>query len=77
MKAVLAQLALGLVNTWYAATIAWRLGSSRPTGSGGGPNSRDVGLGQVQARAAEAVPGVVDTALLSPQRASSLRSRPR
>lgn len=81
MKAVTAQLALGFVNTWYASSIAWRLGSSsrgsRPTGTGGGV-SRDVGLGQVQvAREAESVPGVVDTAVLSsPQRSSSfLRSR--
>lgn len=49
MKAVPAQLALGLVNTWYAAMIAWRVGSgSSNREPGGGPSSsRDVGLGQV------------------------------
>lgn len=116
MKAVPAQLALGVVNTWYASTIAWRLGSSR--GPGASLNSsRDVGLGRVSAArgptaawtaagpdgtqevlglpvaagvadgpTATAVqrspppsrlPGVVDTAVLSPRNtgAASLRSR--
>jgi hypothetical protein len=49
IKAVPAQLALGVVNTWYASTIAWRLGSNS---SSRGPtaslsSSRDVGLGRV------------------------------
>jgi hypothetical protein len=54
MKAVPAQLALGLVNTWYAATVAWRAGSSgsgRSNSSrvavGTVSSSRGVGLGPV------------------------------
>lgn len=54
MKAVPAQLALGLVNTWYAATVAWRLGSggsgrsnSSRVAAGNVGSSRAVGLGPV------------------------------
>jgi hypothetical protein len=51
MKAVPAQLALGLINTWYAATVAWRLGSGRSSSSrvaaGNVSRSRAVGLGPV------------------------------
>jgi hypothetical protein len=116
MTAVPAQLALGLVNTWYAATIAWRLGSRNSSSIGtnaGLASGRDLGLGRVgvggpsaawpqvpgssrqealgvgAARAAEAaapgsppppasrLPGVADTAVVSPRvpAAGVLRSR--
>lgn len=58
MKAVPAQLALGLVNSWYAATVAWRLGScgsgrssSSRVAAGNVSCSRAVGLGPVPAAA--------------------------
>ena len=111
MTAVPAQLALGLVNTWYAATIAWRLGSSRssigtnavlglgrvgavgPTAAWpqvqGSSSGRQEAVGMGAGRAAEAVapgspppsasrlPGVADTAVVSPRvpAAGILRSR--
>lgn len=38
--AVAAQLALGLVNTWYAASIAWKQGGSSSSSTGGGSTAR-------------------------------------
>eukprot|EP00878_Enallax_costatus_P028539 GHUV01030830.1.p1 GENE.GHUV01030830.1~~GHUV01030830.1.p1 ORF type:complete len:220 (+),score=62.05 GHUV01030830.1:896-1555(+) len=90
ITSVAAQLALGLVNTWYAASIAWKQGGAAASSTGSGVvSSRPLGTAGAAARDEGSSRGMLDvppepigesTAIVSPTgtpgSARTRRSRP-